>query len=157
MATVRGHCLHGAVRLGDVLETRSLGGTLVFQGCLELARCHRRRGGVYICGTSCRCFAYLFFSIPLFALLFSPSTYCSGNSDPRSHSRLFSPLATTVRALHFHREKTSALSSRNRLASNYDACVCTCRLMRTQPCWGPRSVATKTMKGVGSSTVYSST
>lgn len=45
MAIVRGHSLHGAVRLGDVLETRSLGATLVFQGCLELARCHRRRGG----------------------------------------------------------------------------------------------------------------
>lgn len=47
MATVRGHRLHGAVRLGDVLETRSLGATLVFQGCMELAGCHRRRGGGY--------------------------------------------------------------------------------------------------------------
>lgn len=45
MATVRGHSIHGAVRLGDVLEARSLGATLVFQGCLELARCHCRRGG----------------------------------------------------------------------------------------------------------------
>ena len=35
----------------------------------------------------------------------------SRNSDPGSHSRLFSPLPTTVRALHFYREKISALSS----------------------------------------------
>ena len=34
----------------------------------------------------------------------------SRNSDPGSHSRLFSPLSTTVRALSFCREKTSALS-----------------------------------------------
>ena len=30
---------------------------------------------------------------------------------PESHSRLFSPRPTTVRALHFYREKTSAISS----------------------------------------------
>ena len=35
----------------------------------------------------------------------------SRNSDTGSHSRLFSPLATTVRALHFYCEKISALSS----------------------------------------------
>ena len=41
-----------------------------------------------------------FFSLPL-----------NRDSNPRSHSRPFSPLPTTVRAFHFHREKTSALSS----------------------------------------------
>ena len=35
----------------------------------------------------------------------------SHNSDPGSHSRLFSPLPTTVRAFHFCREMASALSS----------------------------------------------
>ena len=30
------------------------------------------------------------------------------NSDPGSYSRLFSPLPTTARALHLHREKGSA-------------------------------------------------
>ena len=35
----------------------------------------------------------------------------SRNSDPGTHSRLFSPLPTTVRALHCYREKISALSS----------------------------------------------
>ena len=35
----------------------------------------------------------------------------SRNSDPGSHSRLFSPLPTTVRALHFYREKISAVFS----------------------------------------------
>ena len=34
----------------------------------------------------------------------------SRDSDPGSHSRLFSPLPTTVRASHFYRHKTSALS-----------------------------------------------
>ena len=47
------------------------------------------------------------FSI-LFVLLFSLPP--GRNSDPGSHSRLFS-LPTPVRALHFYREKTSALSS----------------------------------------------
>ena len=43
------------------------------------------------------------------ALLFSlPPGH---NSDPGSHSRLFSPLPNTVRALHFYREKSPALSS----------------------------------------------
>ena len=41
--------------------------------------------------------------------LLSPAP--SRNSDPGSHSRLFSPLPTTMRAFHFSREKTSALSS----------------------------------------------
>ena len=45
----------------------------------------------------------------MFALLFSLPP--SSNSDPGSHSRLFSPLPTTVRALHFYREKISELSS----------------------------------------------
>ena len=54
-------------------------------------------------------FAVFFSHIPFifFALFFlSPSR----NSDPGSHSRLFSPLPTTVRALHFYRENISALS-----------------------------------------------
>ena len=33
------------------------------------------------------------------------------NSDPGSYSRLFSPLPSTVRALHCYGEKTSTLSS----------------------------------------------
>ena len=55
-------------------------------------------------------YVYLF-PIPFitFALLFSLPP--SRNSDPGSHSRVFSPLPTTVRASHFYREKTSALSS----------------------------------------------
>ena len=44
------------------------------------------------------------------ALLFSP-TYCGRNSDPGAHTRLVSPLPARVRALHFYREKTLALSS----------------------------------------------
>ena len=44
-----------------------------------------------------------------FSLLFSFPP--SRNSDPGSHSRLFSPLPTSVRALHFYPEKTLALSS----------------------------------------------
>ena len=56
-------------------------------------------------------FILFYFSIPLitFALLFSLPP--SRNSDPGSHSRLFSPPHTTVRALLFDREKISALSS----------------------------------------------
>ena len=55
--------------------------------------------------------SWQFFSIPfiIFTLLFSLPP--SRNSDTGSHSRLFSPLATTVRALHFYCEKISALSS----------------------------------------------
>ena len=52
------------------------------------------------------------FSIPfmMFALLFSLPA--SRNSDPGSHSRLFSPPTIfAVRALHFYRDKISALSS----------------------------------------------
>ena len=49
----------------------------------------------------------------IFALLFSLPP--DRNSDPGSHSRLFSHLPNMVRALHcalhFYREKTSALSS----------------------------------------------
>ena len=52
---------------------------------------------------------HFFFPIPfiIFALLFSLPP--SRNSDPGSHSRLFSPLPTTVPALRFLREKISAL------------------------------------------------
>ena len=54
---------------------------------------------------------YVFFSLPfiIFALLFSLPP--SRNSDPGPHSRLFSPLPNTVRALHFCRDKISSLSS----------------------------------------------
>ena len=45
----------------------------------------------------------------IFALLFSLPP--SRNSDPGAHSRLFSPFPTKVRAVHFRREKISALSS----------------------------------------------
>ena len=49
-------------------------------------------------------------SILILALLFSLPSMNSRNSDPGSQSRLFSPLAATVRALHLCREKTSAFS-----------------------------------------------
>ena len=57
-----------------------------------------------------------FFFIPfiMFALLFSLPP--SRNSDPGSYSRLFSPLVTTVRALHYYYGgKISARSSLLRL------------------------------------------
>ena len=46
----------------------------------------------------------VFFSVPFttFALLFSLPP--RRRSDPGSHSRLFSPFSTTVRALNFYRE-----------------------------------------------------
>ena len=52
-----------------------------------------------------------FNSIPfiIFALLCSLTP--SSNSDLGSHSRLFSPLYAAVRALHFYREESSAISS----------------------------------------------
>ena len=58
-------------------------------------------------------FFFFFFCIPfvMFAPSFFSPSYCSRNLDPGSHSRNFYPLPTTVRALHFFREKTSALSS----------------------------------------------
>ena len=43
------------------------------------------------------------------ALLFSLPP--SRSSEPGTHSRLFPPLPTTVRALHFYRKKMSALPS----------------------------------------------
>ena len=53
----------------------------------------------------------LFVSLEFFIphLLYSPffSLPRSRNADPRSHSRLFSPLPTTVSALDFYREKIS--------------------------------------------------
>ena len=53
-----------------------------------------------------------FFSHPIFIvfalLVLLP---LSRNPDPGSHSRLFSPLSTTVLALHFFREKGAALSA----------------------------------------------
>ena len=53
-------------------------------------------------------YIYLFFSIPfvVFALLFSLPP--SRNSELGSHSRLFS-FPTTVRALHFLSDETSAV------------------------------------------------
>ena len=72
--------------------------------------------GVYISSCAGRTFFFVFFPIPffIFALLFSLPP--SRNSDPGSHSRLFSPLTTTVTAyygtcLAFYREKESTLSS----------------------------------------------
>ena len=57
-------------------------------------------------------FSFLFFfsSIPF---IISPlySLPPSRNSDPGSRNRLFSPLPTAVRVLHFNREKISAISS----------------------------------------------
>ena len=51
-----------------------------------------------------------FHSIIIFALFFSLSLLVI--TDPRSHTRLFSPAVTsTVRALHFYRDKISAFSS----------------------------------------------
>ena len=49
----------------------------------------------------------LFFSTPFNIFAF----FCLSPLDLRSHSRLFSPFPTTVRALHFYRKNTSALSS----------------------------------------------
>ena len=58
---------------------------------------------------------YFFFTRPICyprpsSLSPSWTVITSRNSDPGSHSRLFSSLPTTVRTLHFHRENTSALS-----------------------------------------------
>ena len=57
-------------------------------------------------------FSFLLFPIPFIisALLFLLYIN-SRDSDPGSHSRLFSALPATVRALHFYREKDSALPS----------------------------------------------
>ena len=60
------------------------------------------------------CFVFVFVlffphSFTIFALLSSLPP--SRSSDPGSHSRLFFPLPTRVRALHFYRENISALSS----------------------------------------------
>ena len=53
----------------------------------------------------------LIFLHPIYYLPLLFSLPPSLNSDPGSHGRLFFPLSTTVRALHFYREKISALSS----------------------------------------------
>ena len=52
-----------------------------------------------------------FFSNPIHFLRPSCPAPLSRNSDLGSHSRPFSPLPTTVRTLHFYREKDSVLSS----------------------------------------------
>ena len=56
--------------------------------------------------------SFIFFCIPfiIFALL-SPSLPVVRSSDPGSHSELFSPLPTTVRAFISYREKNSAFPS----------------------------------------------
>ena len=60
-------------------------------------------------------FSFSFLSIPsFFCWPFLFSFPPSRNSDPGSHSWLFSPFPTTVRALHFYREKISALPSSTR-------------------------------------------
>ena len=53
---------------------------------------------------------YLYFPSRLVSSPFF-SLSLSRKSDPGSHSRLFSPLPATVRVLHFHHEKISAVSS----------------------------------------------
>ena len=64
---------------------------------------HDRCEGVSVFARVFSFFFFLLFFHPIydiiFALLFSLPP--SRNSDPGSHSMLFSPLATTVRALHF--------------------------------------------------------
>ena len=50
------------------------------------------------------------FPIPLIILALLSSLPPGRNSDPGSHTRLFSPLPATVRSLHFYRE-ISALAS----------------------------------------------
>ena len=57
--------------------------------------------------------SFFFFFSFFFIILSSPfnSLPPSRNSDPRSHTKLFYPPSTAVRALHFFREKISALSS----------------------------------------------
>ena len=67
-----------------------------------------RVGPVRYCSTT---IFYFIFSIPviIFALLFSLPSIGRRDSDPGSHGRLSSPLPTMVRALHFYREKISAL------------------------------------------------
>ena len=54
---------------------------------------------------------YVFLSHLLSSFPFSLPAINSRNSDPGSLSRLFPPLPATVRALHFYREKISAISS----------------------------------------------
>ena len=57
------------------------------------------------------CFRLIYYLRPSFSLI--PINGRTSDSDPGSHCRLFyfPPLPTTVRALHCHREKISALSS----------------------------------------------
>ena len=57
----------------------------------------------------CVCSVSVSSHLLIFYLLFS--FLPSRNSDAGPHSRLNSPLSTTVRAFHFYRDKTSALSS----------------------------------------------
>ena len=71
---------------------------------------HERSQNVFSSAT----ISYFFSSIPfiLFAFLFFlPRRRNSDHPFIVSHSGLFAPLPATVRALHFYREKDSALSS----------------------------------------------
>ena len=58
-------------------------------------------------------YIYIYFkSVPFIIFALLVLLPISRNPDPGPHSRLFSPLPTTVRAFHFYREKDSALPSR---------------------------------------------
>ena len=63
-----------------------------------------------VCVFVCVCvFFFFFFFNSFYYRRPSFSLPPSRNSDPGSHSRLFSPIPTTVRALHFYPEEISAL------------------------------------------------
>ena len=87
-------------------------------------RCAHEIGRRLICSTCDSSFFLVVFASHLvvfspFVLLFLPSR----NSDPRSHSSLFSSLPTTVRPLHlFYRAKSSALSSPSSTRVEGDTC-----------------------------------
>ena len=55
--------------------------------------------------------AHVFFFLIPFMIFAFPCSLPRRNSDPGSHSRLFSPLPSTVRALHFYRENSLAVAS----------------------------------------------
>ena len=79
------------------------------------ARCILLKHTVKLNGPNTTYYLYIhvhvfFFPIPFILLALLLSLPLSRDSDPGSYGRLF-PLLTTVRALHFYREKIAALSS----------------------------------------------
>ena len=66
---------------------------------------------VFVCVCAVYFMINFYFSTPFIIFTGLVLVPPSRNSDPGSHSRLFSPLPTAVRALHFYREKDSALSA----------------------------------------------